>query len=360
MTTIYSALNINDTDRVFLSTLGQRVVYDAVQAVLSEHNAAMQAAIGLFVQGTTSDYKIRYKLPGNGKMQDMGVHPMGVPAAVKAYGQWDVAFPLYSFQDAIGNDRISMAYMTVQDLARQLNTVMIRHANTTRFQILKALLNNTQRTYVDELWGNLLIEPLANGDSVLYPPVLGSDAEATETHMLESGYAVASISATNDPMATIVAELEEHFGTPTGGSNILTLIDPTATSYVKAMTGFVPVEDKFVQSAITVTTLLGLPSVPGRLIGRTASGSWVSEWRWMPATYMLGIHLDAEKPLMKRVDPADTGLPTGLTLIARDENFPLESAYYEDRFGFGVANRLNGVAMEVANGGSYTIPSGMS
>ena len=72
---------------------------------------------------------------------------------------------------------------------------------------------------------------------------------------------------------------------------------------------------------------------------------------------VVGIHLDAPKPIMQRVDPADTGLPRGLALVARDENYPFTSSFYSHRFGFGVGNRLNGVVMELGTGGSYTVPT---
>mgnify|MGYP000424540598 CR=1 FL=1 len=57
-------------------------------------------------------------------------------------------------------------------------------------------------------------------------------------------------------------------------------------------------------------------------------------------------------------DPVDTGLRTGLQLVATDNQHPFESSFWRHRFGFGAANRLNGVVIELANGGSYTVPSG--
>ena len=75
---------------------------------------------------------------------------------------------------------------------------------------------------------------------------------------------------------------------------------------------------------------------------------------------MLAFHLEEEPPLMRRVDPADTGLPRGLNLVATDEVFPFQGSFWRNRFGLGAANRLNGVVMELANGGTYSIPTGYS
>jgi hypothetical protein len=73
---------------------------------------------------------------------------------------------------------------------------------------------------------------------------------------------------------------------------------------------------------------------------------------------MMFLHLQEEQPLMERVDIAETRLPTGLTLVGNDEIYPLAKSTWRWRFGLGVQNRLNGVIIEVAAGGSYTVPSG--
>lgn len=356
MSGIFGALGLNDTDRVFVSTLGQRVVYDAVNQVLGDHNADLDAALSVFVDQTTADYKIRYKLPGGGRLQRIG--SQSVPGAVKAYGSWDVAFPLEEWGASIAYDRVSFAYMTVQELDRHLDTVMIQDRNTVRYEVLKALFNNAQDTFVDPLWGSLSIEPLANNDSVVYPPVLGSETEAADMHYLESGYAASAISDTNNPFPTIRAELEEHFGTQTGGSNIVAWINNAQTAKVQALTDFDEVPDRFVRPGDDRDVPNGLPAnTPGIIIGRV-SGVWVAEWRWMPANYITAIHLDAPKPLYRRVDPADTNLPGGLTLVAESDTYPFTQSHYSHRFGFGAANRLNGVVFELGTGGTYTVPSG--
>lgn len=72
---------------------------------------------------------------------------------------------------------------------------------------------------------------------------------------------------------------------------------------------------------------------------------------------MLGIHLDTEAPLRRRVDPGDTGLSTGFKMVFVDNDFPLEAEYWETRFGFGCGNRLAAVVMELGTGGTYTIPT---
>lgn len=358
MSAIFGILGLQDSDASYVKTIGQTVVYDAYQQLLGNHNEDIAQALGVFVEGVTEGYSMRYKLPGGGYMQE--ANRQGTIGAVKAVGSWDVAFPIRDFRDALGEDDISLAYMTMQELDRHIDTITIRDLNTRRRQILKALLDNTAQTWLDPIHGSLTIQALANGDTVVYPPVLGSDTEATDNHYLESGYLSAAISDTNNPLVTIRGELEEHFGVSSGGENLVAFINNAETGVIEALTDFDPVNDRFTQPGANTAELVGLPAnLPGRVIGRS-NGVWVVEWRWMPANYIFGLHLDAPKPLMMRVDPAATGLGQGLQLVSYNSEFPLDHATYRNRYGFGVANRLNGVVMELGNGGGYTVPTGYS
>lgn len=358
MAGIFGHLNLSDSDRVFNSTAGQQAIYTAAVDYINRINTDLEAAMSVFVERTTSDYKLRYKLPGGGRLQRRGAD--GRFGAVKAGGQWDVALPLEDLGAMIAANDVALAYMTVAELERHINTVVAQNVNTVRFEMLKALFNNTERTFIDEIWGTLLVEPLANGDSVVYPPVLGSESEATETHYIETNYAPASISDTNNPFVTVRNELEEHFGVEQGGSNIVVFIGSDSRAKSELLTDFDEVNDRFVRQGVNENEPVNLPAnLPGTVIGR-ASGTWVVEWRWMPATYMFGLHLDAPKPLLRRIDPADTGLGDGLQLVAKDQEFPFEDTTWRHRFGFGVGNRLNGVVLELGTGGTYTIPSGYS
>ena len=355
MSTLYGLLGINESDVQFVNTIGQSLVFEATQTLLAQYRDDLQAAMAVFVQGQTEEFKRRYKLPGGGRMQRSGGQTRA--GAVKAHGGWDVAFPLEDFSDAIGGDDVALAYMSIQEYANHLSTIYVRDTNTVRFELLRAIYNNAQDSFVDQTGrGLLLIEPLANGDSVTYPPVLGSETEATENHYLESGYAASAISDANNPLVTIRDEIEEHFGAATGGENIAVFCNPAQTAKIEALTDFEEVPDRFVRMGDAANIPEMLPSVPGRILGR-ANGCWVIEWRWTPAGYLKGLHLEQPAPLMERVDPAVTGLGYGLQLVAQDLTHPLQTSIWRHRFGFGCGNRLNGVVLELGTGGSYTVPT---
>lgn len=357
MSELYGILGISDNERVFINTIGQSVVYDATRQILGDHNADLDRAKALFVERVTTDHKLRYKLAGGGRMQERGRY--GRPGAVKASGEWDVAFPLHDFADELGNDDISLAYMTAQDYDLNLQTIRRRDLNTVRFQILRTLFKNTNTTYVDPIYGSLTCVPLANGDTVVYPPVVGAETEATDDHYLGSGYATSAISDTNNPYTTMAAELLEHFGKETGGSPLVAFINSAQAKLTRALADFVRVPDNWERPGDDTAVPSGLPSrLPGRIIGRlTESGVWVSEWDWMPAAYVYMQHLDAPAPIVERVDEEGTGIERGLALVAEDERWPLAASVWRHRYGFGIGNRLSGCVMFVDAGGTYTIPS---
>lgn len=357
MSTIFGNLNLNDTDRVFNATQGQRVIYDALMDYVNRVNAEAAASYAVFVSETTQNYKERYHLPGSGYMQEISADQK--PDAVKSYGSWDVAYPLRNYADAINGSRVSRAYMTVAELESQSLGIVARSVNTMRREILRALLYKEDETFVDPLWGSLTVKALASGtgDNVLYPPVLGSTTEAVRLRYLGSNYATASISDTNNPIATIVDGLVADFGQQQGNSNIAVFINTAEKAKIKALTDFDEEVDRYVDPAVTINKLSNLPTgLPGVIVGRT-NGAWIVEWPFMPATYMLGIHLDAPAPLKKRIDPADTGLGDGLQLVAEEEEYPFKASFWQNRFGFGVANRLNGYAMQMVTSTTYTSPT---
>ena len=155
--------------------------------------------LSTFVDETTDEYKRRYKLPGGGYLQKRGGQAQS--GAVKAYGSWDVAFPLSEYGDQVAASNVDLAYMTAVEFQRHLDTVTVRNLNTVRFEALYALWNNTARTFTDDLWGSLTVQPLANGDSVTYPPVVGTVTEATDDHYRATNYT--TISDSNGPIADI-------------------------------------------------------------------------------------------------------------------------------------------------------------
>lgn len=365
MANIFGHLNVSDQDYVFNSAVGQRVIYEAAAnyvALASEELTRLQS---IFVARSTSEHTLRYKLPGNGYLQRRG--PDGRFGAVKASGQWDVAFPLEDFGAMIVGNDVDMAYMTVEELDRHIDTVIAQNANSSRYEVLTALMNRSNGTFVDDKHGNLTIRSLANTDGTLYPPVIGSMTEADDEHYLELGDVSAAIDDTHDPWTgvntnsvNIVGELEEHFGIQAGSAEIVSFINQAEVTVVSTLTDFEPVDIRQIQEGQQTASPVQVPTnLPGVVIGRHRAGAWIVRWDRIPATYILSVTTAVEAPLYKRIDPAATGLGTDLQMVVPKgmEEFPFNETTWRHRFGFGVGNRLNGICVECAAGGTYTDPT---
>lgn len=360
MANLFGAWGLQDSDRLFNGTIGQRVIYDESQRLIDLYNADVASASAVFVAGRTDKYKERFKLSGGGMMQKRGRNSR--PGAVKIAGSWDVAYPLLDFGDALAFDDVSMAYMTAAEYTVNFQNILNRDANTYRFELLRALLNNTSYVFPDELYGSLSVVPLANTDGTLYPPVLGSTTEAEATYYVGTNYLTAAISDTNNPVKTAVDSLQARFGTPTGGSSIAYFYNSAEHPKLSALTSFVPVPYQYTTPGDNTATVT-IPGIPPELlkgsweVTGTCSGAVMCKWAQIPATYSVAVHLDATPPLIERVDPADTGLGTGLQMVARDVEAFFETHFWRHRYGLACRNRLNGFVQQLVASTTYTTPT---
>lgn len=353
MATIFGVLGMADRD-TFEDTTAQRAAWETINEYAARTQADLDAATAVFVQTETDVHAERYFMPAGGMMQASANRTR--PGAVKPVTTYDVAYPIDDWRDQIASDFVATAYMSAAQLDAQVKGIAERYKNTKRFAILKALLNSTNDTFVDQKYGSLTIRRLANAtsgsDTTVYPPLIGTSSEATEDHYIETGYSAASISDTNNPFVTGRDEIEEHFG----DGMIVAFINNAQRAKSEALTNFAERVPGATKPADNNAVLLdqGLPSVPGRIIG-AINDVIVSEWRWIPANYILFVDLSQPAPLKKRVDePASL---RGFKLVAEQQEFPLQESFWMAREGYGVANRLNGVVLELGTGGTYTIPT---
>lgn len=351
MSGIFGVLNVDSTERTYVNTVGQELVFDAVNELMRRYNAEINEQMSAFVERSTDSFKERYLLPGGGRLQQMG--RQAPAAAVKRYGKWDVAYPIRQWGAQLAGSRVDMAYMTLQELDAHLDTIFIQGVNTVRARILTSIFEDDNLTWSDPLHGDLTIRRLANDDGTTYPPVIGTEDETTgHDHYLESdGATVALVD-----VETIRDHLVEHFGgRAQEGDNIVIFHNSADTDTIDGFTGYTALAEQYIRPGADTDVPVRMPNVPGRIHGRVA-GVWMSEWDWVPDDYWIGLYLEAAPPLIQRVDPADTGLGQGLQLVAEDERHPMQQSHYEHRFGFGVGNRLSACVME-EDAVTYSPPS---
>ena len=347
MATSYGMLTSFDNDHAYVSTAGQGVVLDAINDVLAQYNAEQAEMMRVFVGRRTSNHQERFYAPIGGEMQTMG--RQAEAAAVKRTGSWDVAYPLTQVGAQLAGDRVDSGYMTAGQLESQVMSVLTQDANSVRRDMLAAIFHDTARVFLDFEWGNLTVQPLANGDATVYPQVIGAVAGAVDNHYTTA--AVLNAAA----MTAAYNELIEHFGQRQSGDNVICFANSADIATIAALDGWTADIDRYLNPSVAVTGLAVIPTAPGVTVGRWNS-VWVNSWNWIPANYLVFVHLDYPGPLSMREDPASTGLGTGLQLVSTDEEHPIWKWHYEHRYGFGVTNRLNGVVLEIT-AGAYAVPA---
>jgi hypothetical protein len=356
MGVLLGMLGIKETDFEYMSKLGQQMIYDTINDYLGMHSREVDQLESFLVEGTTTDHTFGYKLPPFGYMERQGGQAQA--AASKFGGKWEVSFPLEDYGKGLIKDDVTLAYMTPKELETHVDAVRGMDVATRRREILSIMFAKTDMPFDDRIFGRTLsVKSLANGDATLYPPVRGSMVEAIRDRFLVAGYLASAISNTNNPIVTARAALEKDFGRMTGGANIATFYNDTQVDKIKALGDFKSVEDVFVRSGQDTDVPVKLPqNLPGIIEGR-CNGAWVVSWEWIPADYQLAVHLNAPRPVMRRIDPpaqrAALGLSAGLALVAEKKEAPLISAQYRNRYGYGVGNRLNGHIMQFKASGNY-------
>lgn len=324
------------------------VVRDAISASVAEHNRQVEEIMAEMVQETT-EYKVRFRSGVGGTLQPLDEY--GNPLPVRGGSYYDVAFPIQGGGTAWGDNRVTRAMMTVDEVNEYTLMALRQDADWMKRHILAALLDKTAWTYSDDAHGDLSIQPLANGDTVTY--VRKNGTESTDNHYIAQAAAVAD--ATN-PFPTIYDELNEH--PENAGAEIVAYIPTNIKTDVEGLADFVEVRDPDKVPATSSEYLSGSTSrgFGDEVLGKVGK-VWIVEWSALPDDYILAVARGTAAPVLKmRQYPA-----ASLQGFFQEENSP-DGNLQEHRFiryaGFGVNNRVGAVAYFVEAGDTtYDTPA---
>ena len=333
-----------------VSQVGIEVVSEAVDASLAEYNKTIEAMYGLFASRTT-EYQARFKSPKIRKMSGASEYTRAIPA--KGSSRYTVAWPKQKGIAGEGYTHDAAARMTVKDAADETAGIMIADAAWQRDLMFAALFSTANWTWSDEDHGDIVIYPIANGDTAVYQIRSGAEQGATDDHHL---FQAAAILDTSDPYPTLHAELTEH---PENGDTIVCLIPTGLKTATRNLAAFNSPQDPNLRPGASATALAGTlgVNVPGKLVGYHDEGVWIVEWPSLPVGYIIAVAVGAggASPLRMR---EDTVLNLqGLRRVAQEKRHPFELATFERLAGFGGWNRVAAAVMQIGNG-SYAIPSG--
>jgi hypothetical protein len=322
------------------------VVYDAVAQSVSEHNRQVEELLGELVQKTTK-YSMRFKEPGSGTLQPLDEY--GNPLPVREAGFYDVAWPIQGGGTAWGNNRVTRALMTVEEVNEHTLNSLQRDSDWMRRHILAAALDNTSWSYTDPDKGALTVQPLANGDSTVY--VRNNGSAATDDHYYAQA---ASIADGASPFTALHTELTEHPSNK--GSEIVAYVASDLVASIQGLTAFNPVEDPDISKGSGSDVLIASTraGMGDELLGKVEK-VWIVEWAAVPSGYGLVVARGSSKPALAMREYAAAELQGFF-----EEEHSADGNTKEQRFiryaGFGAMNRVAAAAMYIG-GASYVIPT---
>jgi len=330
-----------------VTVVGEKVVYDAIAESAAEHTRQMDALMASFVEKVT-EHQIKFLLPGAGTLQPLDEY--GNPRVTRPAGSYQVAFPIQGGGDAWGANRVTRALMTVQEANRHTYDALRRDADWMSRHIRAAVLDNTTWVYDDPAFGNLTIQPLANGDAVTY--VRTGGAIAVDNHYLAQADA---ISDAHNPFDDIYTELMEH---PSNTGPVVAYVPSNLTTTIEALTNFVAVGDPDIAYGISSDQLnTAADAVRGfgdEVLGKT-DRVWIVEWKALPDNYMIAHALGAGAVLGMREYEASQLQGFFPEEFNVDGN--LQGMRMLRYAGFGVLNRVAALVYRIGNA-AYAIPSG--
>ena len=334
-----------------ITTNNVPIVTSAIDQALAEHNRQLGALLSLFCERTTEPAQ-RYWQGANLRLQPLDDDGRARP--VKVSGYYDVGLPLQQGGSAWGANYVTRTKMTVADAERVTAAMLIADARWLRDHILAALFANATWTFSDELYGNLVVQPLAlASDGVVYQIATGADAGATDTHQLAQANAIGA--GADNPFPVIYTELMEH--PENAGSKVVVLVPTGLKASVQALATFNPIADSNIQVGANSDVLVGSlgVDVPGMVFGYEDSGVWLVEWPSLPAGYMIGVAVGGgQRPLAMREDPEPE--LQGFKRVAERNDHPFYENQFLRRAGFGGWNRVGAVVYRVGNG-TYAVPT---
>lgn len=352
----YGFVGISDLYAQRVQQAGPERVFQAVADSVQEYTRVANAIVGAWSEPTMLAME-QVELPGSGTLQPLD--EWGNPLPVQPSGYYQVAYPIQGGGTAFGDNRVTRAIMTVEEVARLTMDAMQKDKDWLIRHALAAIFTNTTWSYTDKVGPNgskglgaITIQPLANGDTVVYARK-GTLGSAVDTHYLAQSAAVAD--ATN-PFPTIKAELDEH---PSNSGPVVAYIATDQVATTVALTEFVEVTDPDIRYGADSDVLAANGEAmvgPGKeVLGKTKSGVWVVEAPIIPSGYMIAVSTGGGAPLRMREYPAPE--LQGLFL----EQYSPDGNRQETRLiryaGFGVRNRVAALVQRIGNG-TYAIPAG--
>jgi hypothetical protein len=266
--------------------------------------------------------------PGGGFMQKRGRN--GRPGAVKASGSWDVAYPLHRLRRRAG---VRRRLDGLHD-GRRVHAAPPEHHEPGRQHVpLRAAPGALQQAGYTSPTSSTATCPSCPWPTATARSTRRSWARRPRprrTYYAGTNYAHVGDLDTNNPVKTAVASSRRGSAPRPAARTSPYFYNSAEHDKLSALTDFVKVQYQYVEAGDNTATVK-IPGIPDELLGGswevtgTCSGAVMCKWDQIPAATR-SRPPRRPPPLIERVDPADTGLGTGLQLVAEGHGGVLRDA----------------------------------
>jgi hypothetical protein len=350
-TVLYGFRNLGDIYNNTVTNELIPVVTDAIEESRVAHNDEIQAVQSLLVEPTTK-FQERFKVASGARLQPLDEN--GRARVVKPSGYFDVAYPIKKAGIAEGNTFEAGVLQTVADVQATAAEMFIADNNWMMDQVLAAMYNNADWTYVDEKNGSLTIKPIANNDTQVYATNTAADTGTIQNNLLGTTDAIAD--ATN-PLVTAARQLRKF---PGDRRRAISLVPSNLIDDVMNLAGFLDSPDPEVRVGANTDVAAGGPGVPfpGVLRGYDkTSRTWIVEWERLQDDRIFVLPIGGARPIARR--EYDNPRLQGFVLIGERNDVPYYERQYGRWAGFGARDRSALVGIQVGSA-SWTIPTGFN
>lgn len=344
----YGFVSLQDVFARRVIEVGVDQVFTAIQLTVDAYNQQLNILLSDLSERTIL-HKRLYRTMSAARLQPIDENGRALP--IKTGDSYTVGWPIRRAAVAWGQGYEAGLRMTVEEANEQTRQMLLADTVWMRDQVLGALLNDSSYTFVDELYGNVSVLPIANGDAQTYFVMGGATDPVTADHFAAQA---AAIDDTHNPFPTAWSTLRQYADN-TGP--IYALVPSNLIPTVEALSTFLPLPDPNIRPGSAQTVMLVDPGIttPGILRGYLEERIFVYEWVGMPSNYIILRAQGSPPPLAMRED--DLPELQGFRQVSNDfEDFPWGELQYRRKVGFGALNRTGAYVIRVGNG-SYAPPT---
>jgi len=339
-------------------------MWDEFQRTVRMWNTQRDALTNLLTYNVSQNVEgVRY--PVEQEFQEAS--EFGVPTGTRLGPSFKMGFDFKWWDLAIRYTWMFLADADSRQL-QALNNQALEADNRLMFtRVMRAIFNSATRTA--EIDGESVnVYPFYNGDSMVPPKWKNTTHSSGHTHYLESG----GTSIDPGDVQTMIDHITHHGYTLSGGYKFLLMVNQQEGALIRAFVkGTASALYDFIPSAgygggvflPANSGIVGAPTMES-FNGLNVIGSYgpalVIEEDYIPAGYAVLLVSGGEDNIGNPVGirQHENASLQGLRLVkGLDNDYPLIDSYYVHGMGTGIRHRGAGVVMEIANGGSYTVPA---